>query len=81
MIAPDQGLFPKYSEGLYREEGKAMVVSRGLGNSSVPIRLNNRPEVVKAPPFVRAERRAAQPVFSPEKRRRNEWYRDISALS
>ena len=47
VIAPDQGLFPKYSEGLYREEGKAMVVSRGLGNSSVPIRLNNRPEVVK----------------------------------
>lgn len=46
LIAPDQGLFPKYSEGLYCEEGKYMVVSRGLGNSSVPIRLKNRPEVV-----------------------------------
>ena len=34
--------FPK----LYEEEGGKMVVSRGLGNSSVPIRLNNRPEVV-----------------------------------
>lgn len=47
VIAPNQGLFPKYSEGLYCEEGKYMVVSRGLGNSSVPIRLNNRPEVVR----------------------------------
>ena len=48
LIAPNQGLFPKYTAGLYREEGKCMVVSRGLGNSSIPIRLNNRPEVVKA---------------------------------
>ena len=47
LIAPNQGLFPKYTAGLYREEGKCMVVSRGLGNSSIPIRLNNRPEVVK----------------------------------
>ena len=48
LIAPNQGLFPKYTAGLYREEGKCMIVSRGLGNSSIPIRLNNRPEVVKA---------------------------------
>lgn len=47
LIAPDQGLFPKYSQGRYREDGADMVVSRGLGNSSVPIRLNNRPEIVK----------------------------------
>ena len=47
LIAPNQGLFPIYTAGLYREEGKCMVVSRGLGNSSIPIRLNNRPEVVK----------------------------------
>ncbi len=47
LIAPNQGLFPEYTAGLYREEGKCMVVSRGLGNSSIPIRLNNRPEVVK----------------------------------
>lgn len=46
IIAPNQGLFPKYTQGLYAEEGGKMVVSRGLGNSSVPIRLNNRPEVV-----------------------------------
>ena len=46
LIAPDQGLFPKYCAGIYRDGAAQMVVSRGLGNSSVPIRLNNRPEVV-----------------------------------
>ena len=46
IVAPNQGLFPKYTQGLYHEENGDMVVSRGLGNSSIPIRLNNRPEVV-----------------------------------
>ena len=47
VVAPEQGLFPKYTKGIYEEAGKAMIVSRGLGNSSVPIRLNNPPEVVR----------------------------------
>lgn len=46
VIAPNQGLFPKYTQGVYTEAGGKMSVSRGLGNSSVPIRLCNRPEVV-----------------------------------
>ena len=46
LIAPDQGLFPKYDAGLYTEKGTNMVVSRGLGNSIIPIRFNNRPEIV-----------------------------------
>lgn len=46
VVAPNQGLFPKYTQGLYEEDGGKMIVSRGLGNSSIPIRLNNRPEVV-----------------------------------
>ena len=46
IVAPNQGLFPKYTQGLYVTEGGKMVVSRGLGNSSVPIRLNNRPQAV-----------------------------------
>ena len=46
LIAPDQGLFPKYTEGMYKMEKTAMVVSRGLGNSIFPIRLFNKPELV-----------------------------------
>ena len=46
LIAPGQGLFPKYDAGLYRSGGTQMVVSRGLGNSVIPLRINNRPEVV-----------------------------------
>ncbi len=46
VIAPDQFLFPKYYEGLHRFANGATVISRGLGNSLIPIRINNRPEVV-----------------------------------
>ena len=33
LIAPNQGLFPKYDAGLYTSDSTNMVVSRGLGNS------------------------------------------------
>lgn len=46
LIAPNQGLFPKYDSGLYQQENTNMIVSRGLGNSLCPIRFNNRPEIV-----------------------------------
>ncbi|MBQ6857080.1 MAG: metallophosphoesterase, partial [Lachnospiraceae bacterium] len=46
LIAPNQGLFPKYDAGIFTEGETSMVVSRGVGNSIMPIRLNNRPEVV-----------------------------------
>lgn len=46
LIAPNQGLFPKYDAGLYTKNHTHMVVSRGLGNSIIPLRLNNRPEVL-----------------------------------
>ena len=45
-IAPNQGLFPKYDAGVYSEGNTTMVVSRGIGNSVIPIRINNRPEIV-----------------------------------
>lgn len=46
LVAPNQGLFPKYDAGLYADGDTTMVVSRGLGNSILPLRINNRPEVV-----------------------------------
>ena len=47
LFAPGQGLFPQYSSGVHIKGATAMVVSRGLGNSEFPLRLNNRPELVK----------------------------------
>ena len=46
LIAPNQGLFPDYTEGVYHENNTDMVVSRGLGNSVIPVRINNMPELV-----------------------------------
>ena len=52
LYGPGQGLFPAYDEGLYTvlaEEGNALLyVSRGLGNSGIPLRFANRPEVILA---------------------------------
>ncbi len=46
LVAPNQGLFPEYDAGLYTQENTAMIVSRGIGNSIIPFRFNNRPEVI-----------------------------------
>lgn len=46
IIAPNQGFFPKYDAGTYTENNTTMIVSRGLGNSVIPVRFNNRPEIV-----------------------------------
>ena len=46
IIAPHQGFFPELTEDLHEENGTYLVISRGLGNSLFPFRVNNRPEVV-----------------------------------
>ncbi|UFH64542.1 metallophosphoesterase [Clostridium cadaveris] len=46
LIAPDQGFFPKYTSGPYKNANSTMFVSRGLGNSIFPFRVFNRPEIV-----------------------------------
>ncbi len=47
LVAPGQGLFPKYTDGVHYFNDTAMVISRGLGVSDLlPIRTFNRPEVV-----------------------------------
>lgn len=46
IYAPGQGLFPKYTQGVHQKDNTSMVVSRGLGQSSIPFRINNSPELV-----------------------------------
>ncbi len=46
LVAPDQGFFPKYSEGMHEMGSTTMIISRGLGNSIIPVRLFNLPEIV-----------------------------------
>ncbi len=46
LYAPNQGFFPKYTNGVIVNKNTSMVVSRGLGNSVIPVRIFNRPELV-----------------------------------
>lgn len=46
IYAPNQGFFPRYSEGIFVKCDTTMVVSRGLGNSRMPQRILNRPQLV-----------------------------------
>ena len=46
IVAPDQGFFPEYTAGEYYMNGTEMIVSRGLGNSVIPVRLFNYPQIV-----------------------------------
>lgn len=48
LIAPGQGIFPPYYDGLYESGTTKMIVSRGIGNSLFPFRINNRPVIVVA---------------------------------
>jgi len=46
LIAPGQGLFPKYTSGKYNKKNTTEIVSRGLGNSIIPLRVFNRPQII-----------------------------------
>lgn len=46
IISPHQGLFPQYDAGQYTLNNTTMILSRGLGNSLCPWRVNNPPELV-----------------------------------
>lgn len=46
LIAPDQGFFPKLTEGIHTSNDTSMIISRGLGNSIIPVRILNRPELI-----------------------------------
>ena len=46
LVSPGEGLFPKYTSGVVSHGDTKMVVNRGLGNSVIPFRINNFPEIV-----------------------------------
>ncbi len=46
VVAPDQGFFPRYTEGMHVMGDTTMIISRGLGNSIIPLRMFNLPEIV-----------------------------------
>ena len=48
LFAPHQGFFPEYDSGLFTEQNTNMLISRGVGNSVFPFRINNRPEIIIA---------------------------------
>lgn len=43
IIAPGQGFFPKYTNGIYDNR---LIVSRGIGNQFIVPRFNNPPEII-----------------------------------
>lgn len=46
LNAPGQGWFPEYTAGKHISGDHLMIISRGLGNSLIPYRVFNRPEIV-----------------------------------
>ncbi len=46
LLSPQFGLFPKYDRGLYRVDGRKLIVTAGLGSHTIPLRVNNPPEIV-----------------------------------
>lgn len=50
LLAPNQGLLPYYTDGAYQVNERpetTLFVSRGLGNSRFPFRINNKPVLLK----------------------------------
>ena len=46
VISPKLVLFPKYDGGLFKQNASVMVLSRGLGMHTLPIRIFNPGELV-----------------------------------
>ena len=47
LLSADFTFFPEYDYGEFESSGTTMIVSQGLGNSVLPVRLNDYPEIVK----------------------------------
>ena len=46
LLSPEFEFFPDLYEGVHDFDGMKMVISRGLGNSAAPVRINDYPEIV-----------------------------------
>ena len=46
VIAPDMTIFPKYCYGSYEEGNTRMIVTNGIGQHTINVKVNNTPEVV-----------------------------------
>ena len=46
VYAPNQGFWPKYSDGIYKDKNTTMIISKGIGSSQIPLRLFSNPELV-----------------------------------
>lgn len=46
VISPMWKLFPKYDGGMFDKNGKKLIVSRGLGMHTIPLRMFNPAEIV-----------------------------------
>ena len=46
LLAPGQGLFPKYTSGIHRHGEQYLAISRGLRKEAEVPRINNPPEVI-----------------------------------
>ena len=45
IYSSNQGFYPDYTSGFYKQNNTTLYVSRGIGNTFIPIRLFNRPEI------------------------------------
>ncbi|MCR5303634.1 MAG: metallophosphoesterase [Lachnospiraceae bacterium] len=46
VFSPDFSFFPRYDGGMYYKDGFSMIVSRGLGTHTVPVRIANPADLV-----------------------------------
>ncbi len=46
VISPQLKLFPRYDAGMFQKDGTTMILSRGIGTHTIPLRVNNTAEIV-----------------------------------
>lgn len=46
ILSPQLKLFPKYDRGLFKEGNTTMILSKGIGTHTLPVRIFNRAEII-----------------------------------